>query len=132
MVRRFLLVLAAALASCAGTATPSFAQSPPSQPEPAVERGMVAVRIANHTECPFAVRLKEDGDVKVVSVVPAHTIRWAHMRPDGVAFELEIAASPKLCSDRAASLDRDRPLEQNVRVRLATRQRPDSAVVAPD
>jgi hypothetical protein len=75
-------------------AHPARAQLDQSSP---VHPGTVAIKVANLTGCPMAIRAKVNGVTRYVGALDSNTVRRIDARPDTNALEVEILASPKLC-----------------------------------
>lgn len=83
-------VLLLALA-CAVPARAQLDQSTPVKP------GTVAIKVANMTGCPMAIRAKVNGVTRYIGAIDTNAVRRLDARPDTNALEVEILATPKLC-----------------------------------
>lgn len=97
MLRRLLLALLTAAASC--TPTPVFAQTATNSPgpEPPLVIGTTAIRIANESDCPVLIRTKTNGEIVGVGAIRPHGSAWFHAKAQSVTHELEIVVTPRAC-----------------------------------
>lgn len=99
MIRRLVLVLLTAAASC--SPAPAFAQQAVplahQDAEPPVARGQVALRVHNFTPCPMLIRVVQDTtELGLLPVKPDRTV-WLHFKADTSAVVVDVVANARYC-----------------------------------